>query len=71
MQLINNNQATLALIKNAYINNRWKQIDITFYYVKDFYKNNYIRISFVRSANIIIDKLTKLLLKDRFKIFIK
>ncbi len=71
MQLINNNQATLALIKNAYINNRLKHIDITFYYVKDFYKNNCIRISFVRSANIIIDKLTKLLLKDRFKIFIK
>ncbi len=47
MQLMNDNQATLVLIKNAYINNRLKHIDITFYYVRDLYKSNRIRISFV------------------------
>ncbi len=71
MQLISDNQATLIFIKNAYINNRLKYIDIILYYIKDLYKNNCICINFVQNANIIIDKLTKLLLKNKFKIFIK
>jgi len=71
MQLIKDNQATLTLTKDAYIYNKLKHIDVTHYYVRDFYKSNRIRTSFVQSANIIANKLTKLLSKDKFKIFIK
>jgi len=71
MQLIRDNQATLALTKDAYIYDRSKHIDVTHYYVRNLCKSNRIRISFVQSANIIVDELTKLLLKDKFKIFIK
>jgi len=71
MQLIRDNQATLALTKDAHIHNRSKHIDVTHYYVRDFCKSNRIRISFVRSANIIANELTKLLSRNKFKIFIK
>ena len=71
MQLIRDNQVALALTKDAYIYNKLKHIDVTYYYVKDFCKSNRIRTSFVQSANIIVDELTKLLSRDKFKIFIK
>jgi len=71
MKLIRDNQATLTLTKDAYIYNRSKYIDVTHYYVRDLYKSNRIRISFIQSANIIVDELTKLLSKNKFKIFIK
>jgi len=71
MQLIRDNQVALTLTKDAYIYDKLKHIDVTHYYIRDFYKSNRIRISFVRSANIIANELTKLLSKDKFKIFIK
>jgi len=71
MQLIENNQATLTLTKDAYIYDKSKHIDVVYYYVKDLYKSNRICISFVRSANIIANELTKLLSRNKFKIFIK
>jgi len=71
IQLIKDNQIALTLIKDAYIYDRLKHIDVIYYYVRDFYKSNRIRISFVRSANIIVDELTKLLFRNKFKIFIK
>jgi len=71
MQLIRNNQVALTLTKDAYIYNKLKYINVTHYYVKNLYKSNRIRTSFVRSANIIVDELTKLLSRNKFKIFIK
>jgi len=71
MQLIRDNQVALTFTKDAYIYNKSKYIDIIYYYIRDFCKSNRIRISFVRSANIIVDELTKLLSKNKFKIFIK
>ena len=47
MQLIRDNQATLAFTKDAYIYDKLKYIDITYYYVKNLCKSNRIRISFV------------------------
>jgi len=71
MQLIKDNQVALIFIKDAYIYNKSKYIDIIHYYVKDLYKSNCICIHFVRSVDIIVDELTKLLSKNKFKIFIK
>jgi len=71
MQLIRDNQAILTLTRDAYIYDKLKHIDITHYYVRDLCKSNRIRINFVQSANIIVDKLTKLLSRNKFKIFIK
>jgi len=71
IQLIKNNQAILAFTKDAYIYDKSKYIDIIYYYVRDFCKSNRICTSFVQSANIIVDELTKLLSRNKFKIFIK
>jgi len=71
MQLIEDNQVALTLTKDAHIYNRLKHIDVIHYYVRDFCKSNRIRTSFVRSADIIANELTKLLFRNKFKIFIK
>jgi len=71
MQLIEDNQAILALTKDACIYNKSKHINVTYYHVRDFCKSNRICTSFVQSANIIVDELTKLLSRNKFKIFIK
>jgi len=47
IQLIRDNQATLAFTKDVYIYDKLKYIDITYYYVKNLCKSNRIRISFV------------------------
>ena len=71
IQLLRDNQATLTLVKNVYIYKRSKHIDVAYYYIRNLCKSNRIRVVFVSNAKIIIDKLTKLLSKDKFKIFIK
>jgi len=71
IQLIRDNQVVLILIKDAYIYNKLKYINVRYYYVKDLCKSNRICINFVRSANIIANELINLLFKNKFKIFIK
>ena len=71
IQLISNNKTTLVFIKNTYIKNKLKYINIILYYIRDLCRSNCIYISFVRSINIIANKLIKLLFKNKFKIFIR
>ncbi len=71
IQLLRNNQATLTLVKNAYIYKRSKHIDIIYYYIRNLCKINCIRAVFVSNAEIVANKLTKLLSKNKFKIFVK
>jgi len=49
---------------------RFKHINIIYYYVRNLYKSNCIRVAFVVNVNIIVNKLIKLLFKNKFKIFI-
>ena len=67
---MNNNQAINFLIKNAYIYKRSKHIDVAYYYVKDLYNKNLIKLNYILNVNIIINDLTKLLLKNKFKKFV-
>ncbi len=71
MQLLRDNQVALTLVKNVYIYKKLKYIDVTYYYIRDLCKNNRIRVAFVSNVKIIANKLTKLLLKNKFKIFVK
>ncbi len=64
------NQAILALVKDAYIYERSKHIDIAYYYVRDLHKSNRIRVNYVPSANIIANELIKSLSKKKFKTFV-
>jgi len=56
---------------NAHIYKRTKHINIAYYYIRDLCRSNCIRVDFVSSNKIIINKLTKLLFKEKFKIFVK
>ena len=70
MQLKGNNQAAFTLVKDAYIYERLKYIDVAYYYVRDLYIRNRINIFFIFSRDIIADGLTKPLLKQDFLRFI-
>ena len=71
MQLNDDNQATLTLIKNAHVHERSKHIDVVYHYVRDLYKRNLIRVDFVSSQNMMIDELTKSLSRKMFKRFVE
>jgi hypothetical protein len=65
-----NNQAALALVKDAHIHERSKHIDVAYYHVRDLHKSNRIRVNYVPNANMIANELTKPLSKEKFKVFV-
>ena len=71
IQLLKNNQATLILVKDVYIYKKSKHIDTVYYYIRSLCKSNRICVVFVSSVEIIVNELTKLLSKNKFKIFVK
>jgi len=60
-QLKKDNQASLMLIKNAYIHKRLKHIDVTYHHIRNLHKKNQISMNFVSNQNMIADELIKLL----------
>ena len=58
------------MIKDIYIYERSKHINII-YHIRDFYTQNLIKLNYVSRANMIVNNLTKSLLKNKFKIFVK
>ncbi len=71
MQLLKDNQVVLTFVKNVYIYKKSKYINIIYYYVRDLCKINCICVVFVSNVKIIINELTKLLSKNKFKNFVK
>ena len=67
---MNDNQAINFLIKNVYIYERLKHIDVVYHHIKDLYNKNLIKLNYVLNANMIADDLTKLLSKNKFKEFV-
>ena len=53
------NQAALALARDAYITDRSKYIDITYYYQRDLIKRGRLNIKFIGILDIVADRLTK------------
>ena len=68
-QIKGDNQAVLVLVGNKYIYNRSKHIDVNYYNIRDLYERNLIIVSFIPSADIVADGLTKPLIKDKHKTF--
>ena len=68
-QIKGDNQAALALVGNKYIYNRSKHIDVNYHNIRDLHERNLITVSFVPSADIVADGLTKPLIKDKHKTF--
>ena len=68
-QIKGDNQAALALVGNKHIHDRSKYIDVNYYNIRDLYERNLIIVSFVPSADMVADGLTKPLIKDKHKAF--
>ena len=68
-QIKGDNQAVLALVGNKYIHNRSKHIDVNYHNIRDLHERNLIIVSFIPSADIVADSLTKPLIKDKHKTF--
>ena len=70
-QLFGDNQAANLLVKDAYISERSKHIDIAYYYVRDLYNKNLIQLDYIPTEDMVTNGLIKPLLGDKFKSFVK
>ena len=61
------NKSAIALTKNPMFHSRSKHISIEFHYIKEFVKNQEIKLEFCRSEDQVADIFTKPLKTDVFK----
>ena len=71
IQLKSDNQTTNNLMKNAHVHERFKHIDVVYHHIRDLTKKNIVQLNYIFNAEMIANDMTKLLLKKRFKIFVK
>ena len=71
LQLRGDNQAVLTLIKDAHVHERSKHIDVVYHHIQDLHQRNQIKIDFMPSWDMFVDGLTKSLLRQNFKDFMK
>ena len=64
-----NNQRVIALIKNPKSHNRIKYIDIINYFYRKKIVNKFVTFEYTSINKQIANKLIKILVKDKFKIF--
>ena len=69
LQLRDDNQTVLTLIKNVHVHERSKHIDIVYHHIWNLYQRNQIKINFMSSQNMIVNDLIKSLSKQNFKNF--
>ena len=69
LQLRDDNQAVLTLIKNVHVHERSKHIDVVYHHIWDLHQRNQIKIDFMFSWNMFVNDLTKLLSRQNFKNF--
>ncbi len=70
-QLKKDNQASFMLIKNAYIHERSKHINVAYHHIWNLHKKNQISVNFISSQDMIADELIKSLSRQNFKRFIE
>jgi hypothetical protein len=66
MMIYENNQNIIALIKNFQFHARIKHIDIQIHFIKEKMMKKFIDLIYVFIDRMIIDDLTKSLIKDKF-----
>ena len=71
LQLFGDNQTVNILVKDAHIHERSKHIDVAYHHVRDSFNRNLIELNYVPTANMVVDGLTKPLIGDKFKNFVK
>ena len=63
------NQGALALVKNPYLYEQSKYIDVCYYYIRDLAKKKKLEIKYVPTVEIPANRLTKPLTRIAFKRF--
>ena len=71
MQIFDDNQIINFLVKNAHIHERSKHIDVIYHHVRNLYNKNLIKLNYLSIANMMTNNLTKSLVKNKFKNFVK
>ena len=69
VQMYGDNQGALALVKNPHLHERSKHIDICYHYVRDLAEKFKLQITYVPTAEMIADGMTKPLLRVAFERF--
>jgi len=59
IQLREDNQATLTLIKDAHVHEQSKHINVFYHNICDLHKCNQIQVDFVLSQKMVVDELIK------------
>ena len=70
MQLYRDNQAANLLVKDTYISERSKHIDVAYHHVRDIYNKNLIQLNYLPTGDMVADGLTKPLVGEKFKNFV-
>ncbi len=65
-----NNQKTIVLIKNSEFYIYMKYINIHYHFIKEVKSHRFIHLNYILISNIIVNRLTKLLLTLKFIYFI-
>jgi hypothetical protein len=71
VHILGDNMGAIALMKNPHLNERSKYIDICYHFVRDLARNGCLQVSYVPTANMVADGMTKPLQRiafERFKI---
>ena len=69
LQLRDDNQTVLTLIKNVHVHERSKHIDVVYHHIQNLHWRNQIKIDFMSSWDMIVNDLTKSLSRQNFKNF--
>lgn len=69
VHVLGDNQGAIALTKNPQLHERSKHIDICYHFIRDLVEQNRCKITFVPTANMVADGMTKPLPRVKFDAF--
>jgi hypothetical protein len=67
--MLGNNQGAIVLIENAYLNKWSKHINIYYYFIWDLVEKGDLRVDYIPTIEIVVDSMTKLLVRVAFERF--
>ena len=71
LELKEDNNDAIALVKNRQVSERSKHIDIVYHYIRDLQKLEKINVSYMPTNDMKADGLTKPLAKQKFQRFLE
>jgi hypothetical protein len=69
VHMLGDNMGAIALTKNPHLNERSKHIDICYHFVRDLARNARLQVSYVPTADMVADGMTKPLQRVAFERF--